>query len=1200
MPAGGQPGFKLMPAASTAITFTNHLGDQRSLTNQVLMSGSGVALGDIDGDGWCDVYFCGLDSANVLYRNLGGWKFQDITASAGVTCAEQASTGAVFADVDGDADLDLLVCGIGSGVRLFLNDAGGRFTEVTQAAGLSSQAASMTAALADIDGDGDLDLYVANYRAETIQDEPGLPMRVSMRSGQPAISLIDGKPPTPEQLARFTIDPATMSVIENGDADVLYRNDGRGKFTAASWTDGTFLDEKGRPVATPHDWGYTAMFHDMNGDGAPDLYVCNDAYSVDRIWLNDGSGRFRAASTLDLRHTCFSSMGVDFADLNRDGFDEFFVADMLARDHVTRHTLMADRFPPSPPGVIDTRPQYAHNTLFLNRGDGSYAEMAQLSGVDASDWSWSPVFLDVDLDGYDDLLITTGLERSLRHADSRRRIDVAKAGRKLTKQEFCDLRKIMPRLETPNHAFRNRGDLTFEPAGAAWGFDSRQVSHGLALADLDNDGDLDVVVNCMNAPALVYRNEASAPRVAVRLKGNAPNTRGIGARIKLLAGDTGLPQSREMISGGRYLSGDDAMRVFAAGRAATNLTLEVTWRSGRRSVVSNAQPNRVYEIVEAASKPIPPRPSPASPPLPLFSDVSARLNHRHSETAFNDFERQPLLPRRLSQLGPGVSWCDVNDDGRDDLLIPSGRGGELAILLNDARGGFSRLNAARVIGKATGDQTTVLGAALKPGSTALLAGLSHYETGDAAQPSVTRHEFWAGGIDAGTALPGTTSSVGALALGDVDGDGDLDLFVAGRVVPGRYPEPAESRLFRNEGGQFSLGQQFNGLVSGVVFSDLNGDGFPELILAQDAGPLRVFRNDRGQLTPWEVPVSLRPSPLTPLTSFTGWWNSVTAGDFDGDGRMDFVAGNWGRNSKYQFYAAQPLHLYHGDLNGDHSAPLIEAHFDSGLGQIVPRRHRDALARVLPFVAERFDSFESFSRAGVAEILGDRMTAALDLTVNTTDSMLFLNRGDHFEAAPLPLKAQLSPVFGLCVGDADGDGNEDIFLAQNFFGVDDSTSRHDAGLGLWLKGDGRGGFKPLPASESGVRVHGEGRGAALCDYDADGRIDLAVAQNGAETKLYHNERAQPGLRVRLQAGPGNPAGMGATGRLKHGERLGPAREVRAGAGYWSQDSAVQVMAGAGPATQLQVRWPGGKLTTSDLPPGAREVTVDGAGNLRVGR
>ncbi len=1190
-----------MSAGATGIQFANALAAARGLTNQLLLSGSGVALGDVDGDGRCDIYLCGLDSPNALYRNLGDWKFQDIATNAGVACADQSSTGAVLADVDGDGDLDLLVNGWGRGTRLFMNDGKGRFAEATAPSGLKGGSASLSMALGDIDGDGDLDLYVANYRMNLLQDQPNLEIRVATTNNRPYVSMVGGRPATAADRERFTINPATGSIIENGEADVLYRNDGRGHFTPVSWTDGSFVDESGRPATTPLDWGLSVMFRDMNGDRAPDIYVCNDMESVDRIWVNDGQGRFQAIPRLALRHTCLASMGIDFADINRDGLDDFFVVDMLAPDHRGRQTLLASRAALTPPGRLENRPQYMRNALYLNRGDGTYAELAQLSGLDATDWSWMPLFLDVDLDGYEDVLVTTGIELSFRDADARQRSEAARAGRKLSDHEFFELRKSMPRLDTPNHAYRNRGDLTFENVSAAWGFDSRQIANGMALADLDQDGDLDVVINCLNGPALVYRHDAGAPRVAVRLKGRTPNTGGVGAKIKLLGGP--VPQSQEMISGGRYLSGDDAMRVFAAGTAADGLSLEVTWRSGQRSVVSAVQPNRIYEIDEAAATNAPP--AAAATKATFFKEVSDLIRHRHHEEDFKDFGLQPLLPKRFSTLGPGVCWSDFNNDGWDDLVIASGRGGELGVFPNNGQGGFGRVEVADLMGRLADDQTTVLCWPWRQGMATLLVGVASYESGVTNYPAAASINVTPDGVHLGPSLPLTESSAGPMAMADVDGDGSLDVFVGGRVTGGRYPEPASSRLYRSEGGKFQVmdEKQFNkvGLVSGVVFSDLDGDGDPDLVLACEWGPLKLFRNDQGRFTPWNIPVSRHASPLASLPSLTGWWNSVTAGDFDGDGRMDLVAGNWGRNTKYQRYLAQPLRVHYGDWEHDGLVKLVEGYFEADLGKVVPWRHWDSLAVGMPFVKARYHGFKAFSEAGVKDILADHLKETTELTVTTLDSMLFLNRGDRFEAVPLPVEAQLSPVFGLCVGDLDGDGHEDVFLSQNFFGVDAETTRCDGGRSVWLKGDGRGQFTAVPGQESGLLIHGEGRGAALCDYDADGRVDLVAAQNGAETKLYHNESARPGLRVRLAATAGNMVGAGAIIRLIDAQKKpGPAREIHLGSGYWSQDSPVQVMAGGvgGPPVQLQVRWPGGKITVADIPKDARDIAVDSDGQVIV--
>ncbi|MBI3416659.1 MAG: VCBS repeat-containing protein [Verrucomicrobia bacterium] len=1193
VPAQGQAGFKQLSPEATGIFFTNRLAQERSLTNQIYLNGSGVAAGDIDGDGWCDLYFCGLDGGNALYRNLGNWKFEDVTDAAGVRCAGLDSSGAVLADIDGDGDLDLLVNTVGHGVHCFLNDGKGHFTEITTSAGLTSQHGGTSLALADIDGDGFLDLYSANYRTSTLRDMPNTRFRIQIVDGKQVVALVNGRPVSEPDLAgRYTVG-ANGGIEENGEDDVLYRNRGGTNFVAVKFTDGTFLDEDGQPLKSPlYEWGLSVMMRDLNQDGFPDIYVCNDFAAPDRIWLNDGRGHFRALPRLALRKTSLFSMGIDVADINRDGFDDFFLADMLSREHARRHTQVGDIKPPALGiGEIDTRPQYMRNTLFLNRGDGTYAELANLSGVWGSEWSWTPVFLDVDLDGYEDLLITNGHERDAQNFDIASRLEAMKRQRQVPPLEQLMARKAFPRLDTAKVAFRNRGDLTFEDVSHAWGFDARSVSHGMALADLDNDGDLDVVMNNLNGVAGIFRNETAVPRVAVRLKGASPNTHGISAKIKIFGGPVPM-QSQEMICGGRYLSSDDAMRVFAAGALANEVRIEVMWRSGKRSVVAGAKANRIYEVDEAGATSGAAESESKSVVPPIFKDVSELLNHTHHEDPYDDFVRQPLLPNRLSQTGPGVSWFDFDGDSHDDLIIGGGKGGQLAVFHNDGRGGFVRTNSPLFDAVATRDQTTILGWQKAPGQFELLVGAASYEDGLTNGLAVRRLDSTK--QSASDELPDNDSSTGPLALADYDGDGDLDLFVGGRVVPGKYPAAASSRLFRNENGKFVLDEtnsarlQNLGLVSGAVWSDLDGDGWPELVLACEWGPVRVFRNEKGQL--------IDATKALGLDQFTGWWNGVTVGDFDGDGRLDIVASNWSRNTKYQSFLAQPLRIFSGDWNRDGSVQMLEAYFDPGLNKIVPWRGLIGVANAMPWVREKFRSHAAYSTAGVEEILGERFKAAQELHVTTLDSMVFLNRGDRFEAHSLPTEVQMAPAFGVCVGDFDGDGHEDIFLGQNFFATQPETSRYDAGRGLWLRGDGRGGFEAVPGQLSGVKIYGEQRGAALGDYDGDGRVDLAVTQNGAATKLFHNERGRPGVRVRLKGTAANPQAIGAMMRLQFGERLGPARELHAGSGYWSQDSAVQVMATPEPPTQIVVRWPGGRTTSSLIPANARMISVDANGTI----
>ncbi len=429
----------------------------------------------------------------------------------------------------------------------------------------------------------------------------------------------------------------------------------------------------------------------------------------------------------------------------------------------------------------------------------------------------------------------------------------------------------------------------------------------------------------------------------------------------------------------------------------------------------------------------------------------------------------------------------------------------------------------------------------------------------------------------------------------MEGEGSLDVFVGGRVVPGRYPESTDSLLWRNVGGKLQLDEDNSrrlarvGLVCGAVFSDLNGDGKPDLILACEWGPVRVFLNHNGKLQ--EATKELG------LEKFTGWWTGVTTGDIDGDGRLDIIAGNWGLNSAYRLDSTHPALIFYGDIASRGRIDLIEAQQNDGQNRIVPRRPRDTLAKAMGFLKERFPTHHSYSQATVEDLLGDKKSQAHELRANTFASMIFFNRGDHFEPAPLPREAQLSAVFSLNVCDMDGDGNEDVFLSQNFFATHPETPRLDAGRELWLRGDGSGKLAPIPAQQSGIIVYGEQRGAALCDYDGDGRVDLVVTQNGAETKLYHNVGARPGLRVRLEGPAGNPSGIGAQVRLSFGQGQGPVREIHAGSGYWSQDSAVQVMATPEPPNQIQVHWPGGKKTLSSVPVGGKEIAVDTAGVVK---
>jgi len=1068
-------GFKRLDAGATGIDFKNILAGDAFLTDAVAHNGSGLALGDVDGDQRVDIYFCGLQSPNKLFRNLGNWKFQEQEIGA-AACQGQRSTGAALIDIDGDSDLDLLVNGIAAGTRLFLNDGTGHFSE-SKESGLSKSSSATSMALADIDLDGDLDLYCAHYVDVMYTADPTTHYALARQNGQYVVSHVNGEPTTSPGLRnRFVVSP-TGRLKELPEFDALYLNLGNAQFKAIQFEKGTFNNQAGRPVMPPRDWSLAVMFRDLNGDAYPDLYVCTDNASPDRVWINYGSGTFRMQEATAIGHTSRSSMGIDFADINRDGLDDFFVADMFARQHEKRMTQLAKQY--SDPQEIlhpNGRPRYNRNTLFMGQTDHSFVETALMAGVAASDWSWCPVFMDVDLDGFEDLLVTNGFSFDVMDQDSQDQLRTMQ----ITKHERQRSRQFHPPFVTPNAAFRNVGHGIFEPADEDWGFDISGISNGMALGDLDNDGDQDVVINQLNDQAILLRNTIDKPRIKVSLSGSTHNTGGIGARIQFDQRTT--KQSQVIIGGGRYLSGDEACRVFSfSNEANAPHVLEVQWPDQSISRIENVKPNHHYTIHQTGAEKLPQEVNEVSEP-PLFSNVSHLMDHR---PVAQTLQRDSTIAhpfQMVDSVTQGLAWQDVNGDGWPDLWVSAERGQQPTIYLNQEGKAFEK---HPTIKPAKDDQGTAIGWKDGIGGVFWLV----------ATPYRASHPQRESAIDvfkSGTGENLKTLNVGKFGIGDLevmdmDGDGDEDLFVATTPAWGRYPEPADSQVWINDQGTLKLNTTWSrafkaaGIVHGATAFHLDTDPLPDLALATEWGPVKIFRNTGkgfSQVTEQQG-----------LSSDQGWWTDIAAGDFNDDGRKDLVATNRGRNTEMALIPKASFRIWYGDADGDERLEVVPTWKSNNKWH--PLSSRTTLSRIIPALSKRIPSHSQYAKASIEEILGDAFPQYRWLDASIEDTSIFLRTESGFDRIPLPAQAQWSPSYSVQVLDANGDQHLDLFLGQNHFNQHSELTRHDAGKGWILFGNGDGSFRASSAQRTGFQLNGEQRHVRILDFNQDGKQDMIL-------------------------------------------------------------------------------------------------------------
>lgn len=1049
--------FTLLPAAWTGVEFENRVTETQELnvfTFRHFYNGGGVALGDLTGDGLPELMLTSNLGESRLYLNLGEFHFRDVTREAGVRGKGFWATGVTFADVNGDGWLDIYVCyaGNGEGERraneLYIHqglNAEGVPTFVERAAeyGVADQGYSTHAAFFDYDRDGDLDLYVLNNSTRAVSS-------FGLRN--------------------------VRHVRDRFGGDRLYRNDG-GRFTDVSEQAGIYGSDIG--------FGLGVVVSDVDRDGWLDLYIANDFFERDYLYLNQGDGTFREVLEERMPYISLFSMGVDAADINDDGWPEIYTTDMLPRDEIRLKTLVA--FDGWDVYQAKLKNGYHHqlmrNMLQLNNGDGTFSDIGYLAGVARTDWTWSPLIADLDQDGHKDLYVTNGIPRDLTSqdyvaflADAATLASAARSRR----VDFLRLTEAMTSTPIPNYAFRNEGDLTFSEQTAAWGLNAPGFSNGAAYGDLDGDGALDLVVNNLNQRAFVYRNNARALTrnryLQVKLEGEGGNRFAVGAKVMLWGG--GRLFFQELIPSRGFQSSVDYVLTFGVGPLEVLDSLRVEWPDGRVSVLRAVPTNQRLVLRQAEAVVAPLRP--VSRPTPLFRDVTGevRLDFVHRENEFVDFDRERLIPKRVSTEGPFLAVADVNGDGLEDVFIGGAKDQPGALLIQRPGERFERRDLeAFERDRGSEDLGAVFFDANGDGALDLYVVSGGSEFSDLA-PALEDRLYLNDGRGnfrkAEGRLPALYGSESRVAAADFDGDGDVDLFVGGRVVPWRYGLDPRSVLLENDGrGRFTdvtrrAAPELErvGMVTDAVWQDVDGDRRPDLVVVGEWMPITVFRNaGGGRLERMEVPG---------LEKSHGWWNRIVAGDFTGDGRVDFVVGNLGLNSRLRATEAEPATMHVKDFDGNGFVEQIVSVYSAG--KSYPLALRDDLIRALPYLKARYLNYRDYAGRTVQEIFaGGELDGAVVKKAHTFATSLVRNNGDgSFTLVPLPLEAQIAPVYGILAEDFDRDGDLDLLLAGNFDGVKPEIGRLSAGYGLYLRGDGKGGFEPVPARESGFFVPGQAR------------------------------------------------------------------------------------------------------------------------------